>query len=59
VGTVFENKLLKKRWKGREGEEKDFSSYWIASGRVKILEIETGNTKSRFSENSIWKSLWT
>ena len=31
VGTAFQNTLLNEKWKGRDDEEEDVSSYWMTS----------------------------
>jgi hypothetical protein len=43
----------------REDEEEDVSRYWMTTGKERILEIQTGSTKSHSVENSVWKRLWT
>jgi RecB family endonuclease NucS len=56
-----------KRYKGGEDEEEDFSRYYmnlrkgekrIILGTLRILEVERGNTNSKFVEKWFSKGVW-
>jgi hypothetical protein len=44
---------LKERYKGREDEEEDLSSYWMT-----LLETERGGSRLHSVENTLWNRLW-
>ena len=46
---------MKKRWKRWKDEEQEVSSYWMTLRNEKILELETGSTRSHSAEKLQWK----
>jgi hypothetical protein len=50
---------MKKRYKEREEEKEDVSSYWMTFRKREILKFERDKTRSHSVANSLWKRLWT
>jgi len=52
VGSIFQNTLLKERWKEREDEEENVSSSWMT-----LRKRENNGSYEKAQENVLWKWL--